>query len=183
MPLGESFLGVLAGARSGSDWAWDAIYRDLAPSVLGYLRAAGAAEPDDLLGEVFLQVVRDLGRFEGGEAQFRAWVFTLAHHRFLDDRRRRARRPVEPVASVGHGEPGGDVEEEALERLGDEAVRTALGHLSADQRTVLLLRLLGDLTVEQVAQATGKRPGAVKALQRRALTAVRGQISRLWVTL
>lgn len=183
MPLGEGFQEVLAGARSGSDGAWDAIYRDLAPPVIAYLRAAGSPEPEDLLGEVFLQLVRDLDRFEGVEAQFRAWAFTVAHHRLLDDRRRRARRPVEPRQSVGLAEPGGDVEEEALERIGDEVVRGALGRLSADQRTVLLLRLMGDLTVEQVGRATGKRPGAVKALQRRALATLRREISRLRVTL
>jgi RNA polymerase sigma-70 factor (ECF subfamily) len=74
------------------------------------------------------------------------------------------------------------VEEEALEQIGQERVRRELERLSADQRTVLLLRLFGDLTVEQVADATGKKPGAVKALQRRALAVLRQGISRLTVT-
>lgn len=182
MHFGESLHGVLAAARTGSDWAWHSIYRDLAPPVLGYLRANGAPEPEDLLGEVFLQMVRDLPRFEGGEVQLRAWVFTIAHRRLIDDRRRRTRRPVESDPSVGHDVVGGDVEEEALEQIGQERVRRELERLSADQRTVLLLRLFGDLTVEQVADATGKKPGAVKALQRRALAVLRQGISRLTVT-
>jgi RNA polymerase sigma factor (sigma-70 family) len=57
--------------------------------------------------------------------------------------------------------------------LGSERVRSLLEGLSPDQRTVLTLRVIGDLTVEQVAELIGKRPGAVKQLQRRALAALR----------
>jgi RNA polymerase sigma factor (sigma-70 family) len=183
MRLGESFEGVLAAARAGEEWAWRAIYQDLAPAVLGYLRASGEAEPEDLMGEVFVQLVRDLATFDGGEQQFRAWVFTVAHHRLLDERRRRRRRPVQPAEAVGEQEIGGDAEEDALARLGETQVRSALSRLSRDQRNVLLLRLLGDLTVHQVARALGKTPGAVKALQRRGLAALKREISRLGVTL
>lgn len=185
MSLGESFEGVLTTARTGEEWAWRAIYRDLAPSVLGYLRARDAAEPEDLTGEVFLQLVRDLGSFEGGEREFRAWVFTVAHHRLLDERRRRGRRPVEsaPGEAMVDEEVAVDTEEAALARIGEERVRGVLGRLSADQQSVLLLRILGDLTVEQVAGVLGKTPGAVKALQRRGLAVLRREITTLGVTL
>lgn len=185
MGLGESFDGVLAAARTGQEWAWRALYGGLAPRVRGYLRARGGeADPDDLVGEVFLHVVRDLPRFEGGEREFRAWVMTIAHHRLLDERRRRARRPAEAASPEQVlEEPGGDVEEEALTRMGDQRARRALARLSEEQRSVLLLRVLGDLTVEQVARALGKTPGAVKALQRRGLERLKREISRLDVTL
>jgi RNA polymerase sigma-70 factor, ECF subfamily len=91
MPFGDDFPQVLDAARLGADWAWAAVYRDLAPSARGYLRARGAPDPDDVVGEAFLQVVRDLPRFEGGERELRAWVFTIVHHRLLDARRREAR--------------------------------------------------------------------------------------------
>lgn len=183
MPFDQRFRGLLAAARDGREWAWEALYRELAPRLLGYLRANGATDPEDLLGEVLVQLVRDLPRFDGGEEQFRAWAFTVAHHRLLDDRRRRARRPVEDGSSAASERVGGDVAEEALARIGDQRVRLALARLSADQRAVLMLRLLGDLTVEQASRALGKTPGAVKALQRRALEVLRSEISRLTVTL
>jgi RNA polymerase sigma-70 factor (ECF subfamily) len=174
----EPFASALIAARAGADWAWETIYSQFAPSLLGYLRARGAADADDLLGEIFLQVVRDLPRFSGDARDFRAWIFTIAHNRLFDDRRRRGRRPVEPaptetLAEVG---PAGDSEEEALEALEAERVRGLIGRLAPDQQNVLLLRFLGDLTVEQVARALGKRPGAVKALQRRGLAAIEKQL-------
>lgn len=49
------------------------------------------------------------------------------------------------------------------------AVRAAIDELPPDQRSVVLLRIIGDLTIEEIARAVGKRPGAVKALQRRGL--------------
>ena len=142
--------------------------------MLGYLRARGAADPEDVLGEVFLQVVRDLPRFEGDAGAFRAWVFTVAHHRLLDAARRRRRRPpIEPGAEVGEHHGGvGNSEEEALTSLAEQELTAVLARLSPDQQSVLLLRILGDLTVEQVAGVIGKRPGAVKALQRRGLAAL-----------
>jgi RNA polymerase sigma factor (sigma-70 family) len=181
--LGESFHGILMAAGFGEEWAWCALYAELSPRVRGYLRAQGEADPDDLAGEVFVQVVRDLARFEGGEVQFRAWVMTIAHHRLVDERRRRARRPVVTASPVeAHEEIGGDVEEEAIAMIGEQRIQEALAGLSDQQRAVLLLRVLGDLTVEQVARVIGKRPGAVKALQRRGLEVLKREMELGGVT-
>ena len=173
----QSFESVLFAARAGAEWAWARIYEDLAPPLAGYLRAHGAADPEDLVGEVFLQVVRGLDRFSGPEPAFRAWVFTIAHRRLIDDLRRRSRRPVVPVEletlTAAAGE-GGDVTEEALNGIDTARVQAAIAELPPDQRAVLLLRIIGDLTIEQIAEAVGKRPGAVKALQRRALKRLEG---------
>ncbi len=165
--LGSTFEPVLTAARAGGEWAWARIYDDLAPVVLGYLRGRGGLEPDDLLGEVFLQVVRDLPSFHGDEGAFRSWVFTIAHHRLLDDARRRVRRPADPVAPEHLGEALGlgNAEQDALEFLGTSRVRELIGRLSPDQQDALLLRIVADLSVEDIATAMGKRPGAVKALQ------------------
>jgi RNA polymerase sigma factor (sigma-70 family) len=169
----RSFEAVLAAARAGAEEAWTEIYRMFSPAVLGYLRGVGAAEAEDLTGEVFLQIVRDLRRFDGDDRAFKAWALTIAHHRFLDDRRRARRRPVElrPVPGE-HEQAAPDAEVEALARLGSRRVRELIAMLSPDQRAVLLLRIVGDLSVEQVAKVVGKRPGAVKALQHRGLAAL-----------
>jgi RNA polymerase sigma-70 factor (ECF subfamily) len=75
--LGQDFNQILHAAHVGAEWAWTMIYRELAGPVLGFLRARGAADPENLTGEVFLQVVRDLDSFQGGERAFRTWVFTI----------------------------------------------------------------------------------------------------------
>lgn len=183
MSPGPTFPSVLTAARAGADWAWAAIYDALSPPLAGYLRARGAVEPNDVLGEVLLQMVRDLHRFEGDEDDFRAWAFAIAHHRLLDERRRRGRRPAEPTADVEPSCAGADAAEEALGRIGAERILRVLASLSCDQREVVLLRVIGDLTVEQVARIVRRSPGAVKQLQRRGLLAARRSLEREGVTL
>jgi RNA polymerase sigma-70 factor, ECF subfamily len=175
----ERFTELLEAAKKGSESAWTEIYRSLAPAVLGYLRSNGAREPEDVLSEAFLQVARDLPGFEGDEQSFRSWVFTVAHHRLIDASRYTARRPVEPVAEPPEPEGAAtDAEQEALELIGFEEVHRILGTLSEEQRTVVLLRIVGDLSVQDVAKAIGKKPGAVKQLHRRGLATARRQLQR-----
>jgi RNA polymerase sigma factor (sigma-70 family) len=181
----EQFEALLEAARRGNEAAWAAIYRDLAPPVLGFLRGSRAPEPEDVLGEVFLEVARDVGSFEGDRRQFKAWVFTIAHHRLIDARRRAGRKPVQLVAEPPEPptEQLPDAAEEALARIGAQEVQRVLGILSPDQRAVLLLRILGDLSIEETAAAVGKRPGAVKQLQRRGLATLKRELEKEGVTL
>jgi RNA polymerase sigma factor (sigma-70 family) len=176
--LGNRFEETLDAARAGAESGWVSIYSELAPSVIGYLRGCRARDPEDIAGEVFLQVVRDLAGFDGNECEFRAWVFAIAHHRMLDDWRRAGRRPVE-VGFETAPEDGAieNAEESALRRVATDRVLHILGELTPGQQEVLLLRVLGDLTVDEVARIVGKSSGSVKALQRRGLEASRLALS------
>jgi RNA polymerase sigma-70 factor (ECF subfamily) len=172
--MDEEFDVVLAAAREGAEWAWTRLYRSLAGPLLGYLRLRGAHEPEDLLGEVFLQLARNLPRFQGTERQFRSWAFTVAHNRTIDERRKRRRHPVDPIGSFEeHHEVTGDTTvEAALERVHTEGVARLLDDLAPAQREVLLLRIVAGLTLPECAAVTGRSVGAVKALQRRGLIAL-----------
>ena len=178
----EDFLLTLQAARRGSELAWAALYRELAPGVIGYLRAQRAPEPEDLAGEVFLEVVRDLHRFEGDRHQFRSWIFTIAHLRLLDARRRGARRPVDPSPLDDLAGGVGNAEDEALASIGAKRIERLLAGLTPDQRDVLLLRVVGDLSVDQVATILAKRPGTVRVLQHRGLARLRRQLMKGGVT-
>ncbi len=182
MAYREPFQRVLSAAQADAPWAYEQLYRSLSPSICGYLRLQGVADPEDLTSEVFLGAFRGIGSFRGDEAQFRAWVFTIAHRRLTDDRRSRGCRPTMAGAELPDT-AGGDVEEEALRRLSADRVRQLCAGLAPDQSDVLLLRLVSGLTVEAVADALGKNVGAVKALQRRGLCALRKTFEREGVPL
>jgi RNA polymerase sigma-70 factor (ECF subfamily) len=179
MPVGTSFDTVLTAAQAGAAWAFEALYRDLSPAVTGYLRLHGAAEPDDVASETFIGVFTGLAGFRGDEEALRAWVFTIAHRRLVDDWRRRSRRPqVADDPGDLTERAGGDVEDDVLLRTGAQAVHELCGTLPVDQRSVLLLRILADLTVEQVADVLGRSVGSVKALQRRGLRSLRERMDQ-----
>ena len=173
--IGLDFDSVLRAAQSGAPWALERLYQVLSPAVLGYLRIQGATDPEDLANEVFLGVFQRIGAFAGDEDKFRSWVFTIAHSRLIDDRRRTSRRPrlVQNATEFAVDRPGGDAEQDALVRLSSQRVQALCEELVADQRDVLLLRLMAGLTVEAIAESLGKSEGAVKALQRRGLANLR----------
>jgi len=175
---------VLAAARTGSPQAYTRIFTALAPVVEGYLRLQGASEPEDLTSEVFLAILRNLGSFEGDEPGFRSWVFTIAHRRLLDERRRAVRRPAPTSLAEAPDTPApDDVEQTVVEALGATQVRALCQRLTADQRDVLLMRLLGRLTIDEIATVMARTPGSVKALQRRGLLAIARHIEREGVPL
>lgn len=176
LPIEDQFTTTLDAARANAGWAFEWLFHTFAPRVHGYLRSHGVTEPAELTNDVFLAVFRSLDRFTGDERAFLAWTFTIARNRLVDEYRRQARR-VRTVAgedAVEYPEyAGGDVEAEALTNIGSEWAVDLIRRLAPDQRDVLLLRIVADLTIDQIADVVGKRPGAVKALQRRGLAAAR----------
>ncbi len=169
---------LLGAAQSGQPRAFEALYRALSPTVSRYLWLNGANDPESLTNEVFLGVFMGLVSFSGGEAKFRSWVFTIAHRRLIDDRRQVGRRPMTadlPPESLS-GLVGGDAEDDALDGMAPGRMHDVLRCLTEEQRRVLLLRLVADLTVDQVAEATGKTVAAVKSLQRKGLDGIRRRL-------
>jgi RNA polymerase sigma factor (sigma-70 family) len=182
--FGGEFGAVLAAARAGDSWALERIYTALSPAVAGLLHLQGAAEPDDLTSEVFIGVLRNIDSFEGDEASFRSWVFTIAYRRLADERRRRVRRPAaEPLAERPHLPAPVDVEAEVDRLLATDRVRDLCERLAPRQRDVVVLRLFAQLTVDEIAAALGKSPGAIKGLQRRGYAAIARLIEQEGVTL
>lgn len=182
MLAAEEFEQLLPAARAGGGWALTRLWEAYSPSVRRYAAARGSQEPDDLTSEVFLGVLTGLTGFEGDEPAFRTWLFTVTHRRCLDELRKRTRRRTEPAAELDDGRTEVSAEDRAVENDGTARALALLATLSPDQQEVLFLRIVADLSVEQVAEAVGKRPGAVKALQRRGLDSLRRVIPPQRVT-
>ena len=155
--------------RRGADArSVERVYDAMAPAVLGYFRSHRMADPEGLTGDVFVAVVRHLPDFEGDDAALRRWIFTIAHHRRVDEIRRASRQaPAEPPSS------------EAVEDEGpfDPQLAAALATLTDDQRQVVVLRHVADLSVEDVAEITGRSPGSVKMLSARGLEALAARLA------
>lgn len=177
-PGAQNFDAVLRAAQVGAEWACAAIWVEYSSAVAAFLRARGSREPDDLTSEVFLALFERLPSFVGDESQFRSFVFSIAYRRLVDELRMRSRRgdPVEWSAETDARRTP-SAEDAALTRLGETSALTVLQTLPEDQRNVLMLRILADLTIEQIAVVLDKRAGAVKALQRRGLEAMRKKLA------
>ncbi len=161
-----------ADSRGVSDAPPDleTLYRELQPALLVHLRTMHAGQAEDIAGDVWTEVAAGLPRFVGGDAAFRAWVFTLARRRTIDSYRRAGRRPTGPLPADGYQVAGDRPEDETVARLSLETTVAQLWELlPADQAEVLLLRLVRGLSVREVARLTVKTPANVRVLQHRAL--------------
>lgn len=175
---------VVAAAQLGDSHAFRVIYDNLAGPVCGYLRAKGVADPEGVTSDVFLGVLPRLAKVTGGAAGLRKLVFAIAHARMVDDHRERARRPVTREYEAETDTRTVDsAEDEAHVSLGTSRVLEVLDLLPADQREVLSMRVVADLSVDQVAEIMGRSSGAIKQLQRRGLLAIRQALDERRVTL
>jgi RNA polymerase sigma-70 factor, ECF subfamily len=170
--VAHEFETTLTAAQAGADWAVTVLYRRNHPSLLRYLRSQTGQDADDVGSQVWLEVARGLNRFEGDEAAFRRWVFTLAYRRIADQRRSfRRRRAVPVVDAVLNGHAGTDDPAAEVEQAdaGADAARRVAAALPPDMANIVLLRVVAGLSVEEVAEITGRKPGTVRVMQHRGL--------------
>ncbi|GAB2748016.1 RNA polymerase sigma factor [Nocardioides pakistanensis] len=169
---------VVEAAGRGDTGAVETVYRTLAPRVLGYLKARGVDDPEGLTNEVFVAVLPRMPDVRGGAAGLRTLVFSIAHARAVDDHRRRSRAPVlslyEPELDTRQVD---SAEAEAMATVTTAELGQLLDSLGEDQRAVVMLRVLGDLSLEETAGVLGKSVGSVKQLQRRGLLRLRELMS------
>jgi RNA polymerase sigma factor (sigma-70 family) len=162
-------------ARAGEPKGFDDLYRRLAPQVTGFARARGAADPEGICNEVFLRCFRKLSSFTGDDAAFRRWAFSITRNLLIDAHRRDQRRPDEifrppPEAASPAAET------EALANLAEEDLSTLLAPLTEEQREVIVLRLIADLSLADTAEIVGRPVAAVKRLQARGLRRLQAEI-------
>jgi RNA polymerase sigma-70 factor (ECF subfamily) len=148
-------------------------YRSFAGPVLGYLKARGVDDPEAVTQDVFLAFFPRINGLSGGLQGAKSLIFSIAHARMVDHYRRLERRPK--LTSYDPQEDSRSTpsaEDHAELNGGAEAL---LAGLSDEHQEVLALRVVADLSIEQVAAIMGKSEGAIKQLQRRALSNLKAQ--------
>jgi len=154
------------------------LYRRYAQTILIYVRRHVSSQEDaeDVLLEVFISALESDILLELGEREQLAWLWRVAHNKFVDHHRRFARRPAVPL-------------EEAAETLCDDEdlapelvalrheehalLRERLKNLSEQQQEVLRLRFANGLRCAEIAKLMNKNEGAVRTLLSRALNLLR----------
>jgi RNA polymerase sigma-70 factor, ECF subfamily len=161
---------ALARASTGDEAGFLELWRALQPRLLRFLRVLGCDDPEDVASETWLQVVRDLHKFSGGQDDFRRWLFTIGRHRVIDAARAKSRRPAVPMIT------GLDiladrqlVEDQVLDGLSVQGAVALLTRLAPDQAEAVALRVIAGLETPDVAKILGKSAGAVRVALHRGL--------------
>lgn len=167
----SDFAATLAAAQRAEEWAVATLWRDLNPRLVRFLRTRHGDGADDIASETWIRVSRSIQHFEGSEAGFRAWFFTIARAASIDWYRREARRPksVSDLAMLETCAATDDPAQGALDAIDTDAALALIGRLPADQREVILLRVVAGLDAGHVGEVLGKLAGTVRVLQHRGL--------------
>ena len=166
-------------AVGGQPAAIDTLLRQIRPMVVRYCRARLGRisghyhAADDVAQEVCIAVVSALPRYQDVGRPFASFVFGIASHKVADAMRSAARLaiPTEDLPDGPDDRPG--PEETAVAYLEAERARALLARLPANQRELLVLRVLSGLSAEETGNALGMSAGAVRVAQHRALARLR----------
>jgi RNA polymerase sigma-70 factor, ECF subfamily len=167
---------VLERAAQCDSAALGALYDQYADKIYNYIyhRVGQAELAEDLTGQVFMRMIEAIQTGQVWRTSFSGWLYRIAHNLVIDHYRRRQRATLvelddaEPV-QAGQGDPVAETEL-ALDR---QRLRSALSSLTEEQAQVITLRFLQELSIAEVADVMDKTEGAIKALQYRAVLALR----------
>jgi RNA polymerase sigma-70 factor (ECF subfamily) len=168
---------LVARAQRGDHTAFAALHDRFAARLYRFVRfrVGDASDAEDVVQRVFLKVIEALPRYEERGTPFAAWLFRLARNTVIDHvRTRHATDPLEDQAA--RPAPGQGPEELAIAADELAALEVALGQLTTEQRDVVAYRFFAGLSPAEIGLIMGKREGTVRALQFRALGALRREL-------
>jgi len=171
---------TLAAAKRLEPAAVAAVYDAFADAIYRYVsfRVRSPEDAEDLTDQVFLKMIEALPAYDDRGLPFAAWLYRIARNLLVDRYRRSGREPVALSESLEARGAGADPFSAAAGTLDREAVRAAMATLTDEQCQVVTLRFIEGWDVDEVAQAMGRKPGAIHALQHRALGALQRALVR-----
>ena len=167
---------LLERASRADTAALGEIYDQYAERIYAYIyhRVGQAELAEDLTGQAFMRMLEAIRSGQAWKTSFSGWLYRIAHNLVIDHYRRRGRATfvdIDEVAPISTTE--GDPSKSVQARLERENLRTALNQLTDEQAQVITLRFLDDLSIAEVATIMARNEGAIKALQYRAVRALR----------
>jgi RNA polymerase sigma-70 factor, ECF subfamily len=171
-------------AATGDRRALDGLLRAAGPLLVRYCRgrlgqrAPGLSSPEDVAQEVVIALCSALPRYRDIDTPFMAFAYGIARNKVADAYRAAARDRSDPVDDLPETTDVADGPEHAVVGATRMTELMALvDRLPPQQRDIVVLRVLGEMTAEETARAIGSTPGAVRVAQHRALGKLRGWLA------
>jgi RNA polymerase sigma-70 factor (ECF subfamily) len=170
MPHADTEL--ITRAKAGDQAAVTQIYERHAAGIYRYIycRVREAELAEDIRADVFVRMLEGIHRYEDRGWPISAWLYRIAHDRTIDSIRRQRKRPQVPIDAYECSCEG--PEDKVSAQMDQEELRRTLNDLTKEQREVIQMRFMADMSIHEVAQKLGRTEGSVKALQYRGLQAL-----------
>lgn len=165
-------------AQSGDPDAFARLYDGYIDRIYRYVyfRVTHDQTAEDLSAQVFLKAWEKLEGYKPGKAPFLAWLYTIARNTVIDHYRTLKETVVLEETHIFQVDPSQAISERMDRATEISSLRAALQELTEEQQQVLSLKFIAGLNTAQVAHQMGKRPGAIRALQMRALQTLAKQL-------
>jgi RNA polymerase sigma-70 factor (ECF subfamily) len=175
MPLmaGHSEQELITLVQGGDASAFGALYEKYADVVYAfvYWKVQHRETAEDITSRTFMKALKSIRSLEAADGAFRPWVYTIARNTVVDHwRTRHEHADIDDVWDLAGNE---DIPRDADARLRLAGVQKYLHQLDAVQRDVVLLRVWGDLSYEEIGRIIGKRPDNCKVIFSRAVRKMR----------
>ncbi len=156
-------------AQNGDRAAMEALLLSFEKKVynIAYRYMSNEADAYDMAQEALIKIYKNLSSFRG-ECSFTSWVYRLSVNTCLDGLRKRKKTPVVIESSALEANlPAADEnqspEAHALSLENHQCLHNAIGALSSDHKSVIILRDINGLSYEEVADCLGISIGTVKS--------------------
>ena len=170
-----SVRGLVKKAKTRDPDAFGMLYDEYVDQIFRYVyyKVGNLTESQDLTGQTFLKAFENIDSYEMRDVAFSSWLYRIAHNLVVDFFRRESKRESVPIDDQPPtASPHGNPVESVLADLESERLYKAMHKLTHNQREVLVLKFIDNLSNTQVAEIMGISVGAVKSTQKRGLLAL-----------
>jgi RNA polymerase sigma-70 factor (ECF subfamily) len=187
--------------QQGQTDALDELYNRYARQLLAYCwsitRSSGLQDPEDLVQDIFLRLIKGAHTFDPEKASFRTWMFRIARNRCTDAMRRAQILRFVPLGQRAGGDAGAgeseaeealvdpqeNIEDSVVRALMIEAVRSCIDELgNPDEKQAIVLYYLGGRVYRDIGQVLGKSTSMARNRVKAAQDKVRRCLERKGVT-
>ena len=178
LPAENQLEQALIAAQNGDEMAFEMLWRENNSRLTKFVQARtykSDLDYEEIVSETWLNVARDVKKFKGDYSGFTAWVYSIARNRIIDSSRKRD-RTIRPQAELEEAFwiPGNQNLERDFEASeGVKQIIDQINKLPAAQAEVLMLKVVGDLKIEEIAKIVKKNTNSVRVLAHRGLTGLK----------
>lgn len=173
----EEIVGLVEEARKGNQEAFGKLYEEFITPIYRfvYFQVKHKSEAEDITQTVFVRALGAVSRYEDEGLPFSTWLYTIARNLVIDYWKKKKDVLIEdPAVTFGNiHDPATEAHHGAERRELGEMLAEALKEVSPEQREILVLQFMDDLSNREIAEITGKNEDAIRALKHRGLKSLR----------
>ncbi len=178
-PQGVDVWGLVHRAQDGDAEAFGELYDHYVTMVHRYVyhRVGDRATAEDVTSETFVRALRRIDSLSFQGRDVGAWLVTIARNIIRDHVKSSRYRLEVATADMRDADRATDGPEDAvIAHLTNQQLLACVQQLGSEQQECIVLRFLHGMSVSETAQIMGKKDGAIKALQHRAVRRLAGMI-------